>query len=389
MKKQRVLILSASVGAGHLRAAAALEHAFQEIGEEHEVRHLDTLDYATTTLRAVYSKAYSYAARRLPVITGWLFHAFDQPWRPSPLRQAFVRLNTKRFVVMLRDYKPDIAVCTHFLPAEILSGLAESDTLAIPYFVVITDFEVHAMWLSRHCERYFVATDESRAHLESLGITNDRITVTGIPIDPVFSAPKDNCDIRRKYDLDVDRPTILVSGNRLRLATLETTVASLATLPREVQVIVICGRRPELCSRVAQMAAPLYIGSSVKFKIVGFVNDMDQLMSASDVLVGRPGGLLTAEALASGLLFVIVSPIPGQEERNADYLLEENAAIRCNDPSLLAYKIERLLSDQSRSEFMKKNVARIARPRAAFDVIDTLLRLANTRGISAPGCLLN
>ncbi len=314
MKKQRVLILSASVGAGHLRAAAALEHAFQEIGEEHEVRHLDTLDYATTTLRAVYSKAYSYAARRLPLITGWLYHAFDQPWRPSPLHQAFVRLNTKRFVVMLRDYKPDIAVCTHFLPAEILSGLAESDTLAIPYFVVITDFEVHAMWLSRHCEQYFVATDESRAHLESLGISNDRITVTGIPIDPVFSAPR----------------------------------------------------------------------SSVKFKIVGFVNDMDQLMSASDVLVGRPGGLLTAEALASGLLFVIVSPIPGQEERNADYLLEENAAIRCNDPTLLAYKIERLLSDQSRSEFMKKNVARIARPRAAFNVVDTLLRLANARGISAP-----
>ena len=132
------------------------------------------------------------------------------------------------------------------------------------------------------------------------------------------------------------------------------------------------------------MTARVSWRSSVKFTLVGFVDDIDELMSASDLLVGRPGGLLTAEALASGLVFVIVSPIPGQEERNADYLLEENAAIRCNDPTLLAYKIERLLSDQSRSEFVKKNVARIARPRAAFNVVDKLLRLANTRGISAP-----
>src|ERR1700686_2206461 len=124
MNKQRVLILSASVGAGHLRAGAALEHAFQEIGEEHEVRHIDTLDYGTAALRGVYSKAYSYAARRLPVITGWLYDAFDEPWRHAPLRQAFDRLNTKRFAALLRNYKPDVAGCTHFLPAEILSALA-------------------------------------------------------------------------------------------------------------------------------------------------------------------------------------------------------------------------------------------------------------------------
>ena len=384
MNKQMVLILSASVGAGHMRAAAALEQAFQQIGDGHNVRHIDTLDYATTALRGVYSKAYSYAARRLPVITGWLYDAFDQPWRYAPLRLAFNRLNTKPFVAMLRENKPAFVVCTHFLPAEILSWLADSDELAIPYFVVVTDFDVHAMWLSRNCQHLFLATDEARARMETIGISGDRITVTGIPIDPVFATPKNKCDMRRKHDLDSDRPTILVSGNRLSSATLENIVASLATLPREVQVIVICGRRPEVCSRVAEMTARVSWRSSVKFTLVGFVDDIDELMSASDLLVGRPGGLLTAEALASGLVFVIVSPIPGQEERNADYLLEENAAIRCNDPTILAYKIERLLSDPSRYEFMKKNVARIARPRAAFDVVDTLGRLANARAVSAP-----
>lgn len=366
-----------------MRAATALERAFREIGAAHEVRHVDTLEYTTPALRVVYSKAYSYAARRLPVITGWLYDAFDEPWRHAPLREAFDRLNTKRFVTLLRNYKPDLAVCTHFLPAEILSALAESDTLAIPYFVVVTDFDVHAMWLSRHCEQYFLATDEARAHLETLGISAERITVTGIPIDPLFSAPKDKSEMRRKYGLEEGRPTILVSGNRLRLTALEIIITSLATVQSGAQAIVICGPRAEVCSRVKQRADRLSIGSSVNFKIEGFVQNMDELMTASDLLVGRPGGLLTAEALASGLVFVIVNPIPGQEERNADYLLEENAAIRCNDLSVLAYKIERLLSDPRRFEVMKKNVARIARSRAAFDVIDTLLRLTNTRGVSA------
>src|SRR5947209_12486890 len=129
----RVLILSASVGDGHRRAATALEHAFLEIGAGHEVRHVDTLKHATTLSRVVYSKAYSYAARHLPAVTGWLYNAFDQPWRQAPLRLAFDRLNTRRFVSMLRNYKPDIAICTHFLPAEILSSLTNSHRLAIRY----------------------------------------------------------------------------------------------------------------------------------------------------------------------------------------------------------------------------------------------------------------
>src|SRR5258706_3035950 len=148
LSRLRVLILSASVGAGHMRAATALERAFLEIGAAHQVRHLDTLEYTTRALRGVYSKAYSYAARHLPTVTGWLYDAFDQPGRDAPLRLAFNRLNARRFVTMLRNQTPDIVVCTHFLPAEILSWLTASRRLAIRYAVVVTDFDVHAIWLS-------------------------------------------------------------------------------------------------------------------------------------------------------------------------------------------------------------------------------------------------
>jgi processive 1,2-diacylglycerol beta-glucosyltransferase len=385
LSKFRVLILSASVGGGHMRAAAALERAFLEIGAAHQVRNLDTLEYTTPVLRGVYSKAYSYAARHLPTVTGWLYDAFDRPGRDAPLRLAFNRLNARRFVTMLRNHSPDIAVCTHFLPAEILSWLTASRQLTIRYAVVVTDFDVHAMWLSRYCEHYFVATDEARTHVEALGVVPDRITATGIPIDPVFSARKDKREMRRKHGLDGGRPTILVSGGRLDLGAAEKIMTSLAALPRKVQVVVMCGRQEEARKRMQQIATRLSAKTSVTFKIVGFVEHIDELMAASDLLVGRPGGLTTAEALASGLVFVIVNPIPGQEERNADHLLEESAAIRCNDPSVLAYKIERLLGDTPRFESMKKNVARIARPRAAFDVVDTVLHLGDRSRFFAAG----
>jgi len=198
--------------------------------------------------------------------------------------------------------------------------------------------------------------------------------VSGIPIDPSFAARKDLCYLRGKYGLDEDRPTVLVSAGRFDLHVTERIMNSLTTLPRAAQVVMLLGRRDEKRNYMQQAAVHLSAETPVTFKFIGAVERMDELMAACDLIVGRPGGLITAEALASGLVFVILNPIPGQEERNADYLLEENAAIRCNDLSVLSYKIERLLGDAKRLETMKKNVSRIARPRAAFDIADTLLR---------------
>ena len=156
-----ILILSASVGAGHTRAAAALEAAFRDTHKTDFVQHLDTLDYATKLLRIVYSKGYSYAARRLPALTGPLYKALDQPRRHTSLSLAFERLNTHRFAIMLRNCKPDIAICTHFLPAEIISDLKAKGKIDCRQAIVVTDFDMHAMWLCHEYEQYFVALDET------------------------------------------------------------------------------------------------------------------------------------------------------------------------------------------------------------------------------------
>ncbi len=375
MTFDKVLILSATSGAGHVRAAQAVERAFIETAAAREVRHVDTLEYTNKLFRHLYSKAYIDMVNRAPEVMGWLYDQFDKPWKNERRRLAFDKLNTRPFVKMLREYEPEIIICTHFLPSEIISWLKAKKHLASRQAIVVTDFDVHAMWLCHHYEHYFVAIDETRAHLETLGITAQKITVTGIPIDPVFSHAKDKIEMRRKHSLAEDRVTILVSAGGFGVGPIEHLITSLAGLQHPAQIIVICGRNEELKKRAERAARDAPSSHTLAFKIMGFTTEMDELMAASDILLGKPGGLTTSEALASGLVLVIVNPIPGQEERNADHLLEEGAAIRCNNLPVLAYKIDRLLDDESRFEAMKKNVSRMARPRAAFEIVETLVEL--------------
>jgi processive 1,2-diacylglycerol beta-glucosyltransferase len=372
---KKVLILSASAGAGHMRAAQAIERAMTQMNAAREVRHVDTLEYTNKVFRTLYSKAYLEMVNKMPDMLGWLYDQFDKPWKNERRRLAFDKLNTRPFVKMLREYQPDVIVCTHFLPAEIISWLKAKERLATRQAIVVTDFDVHTMWLCHHFEQYFVALDETRAHLEKLGIPPPKITVSGIPIDPVFSEPRDKREMRIKHGLKPDRTTILISAGGFGVGSVKKLLMSLAWLEHPAQVVAICGHNEELKSELEREAARLSPGNDVAVKIVGYTKEMQEYMAASDILLGKPGGLTTSEALAMGLVFVIVNPIPGQEERNSDHLLEAGAAIRSNNLPVLAYKIDRLLDDPARLARMRENAQRMARPRAAFDIVNRLLAL--------------
>lgn len=375
---KKVLILSASAGAGHLRAAQAVERAFIEMGAAEEVRNIDTLEYTNKIFRNLYSKAYIDMVNKAPELLGWLYDQFDKPWKNERRRLAFDKLNTRPFVKMLTEYQPDITVCTHFLPSEIISWLKAKERLATRQAIVVTDFDVHAMWLCHYYEHYFVALDETRLHLEKLGIAADKITVSGIPIDPVFAQPKDKREMRDKHALAQDRTTILVSAGGFGVGPIKHLLMSLFELRHPAQVIAICGRNEELKNEIARLADRLTPEANVAVKVIGYTKEIHEYMAASDILLGKPGGLTTSEALAMKLAFVIVNPIPGQEERNSDHLLEEGVAIRCNNLPTLAYKIDRLLDEPARLAHMQENSARLARPRAAYNVVERLLALKNS-----------
>jgi processive 1,2-diacylglycerol beta-glucosyltransferase len=178
--------------------------------------------------------------------------------------------------------------------------------------------------------------------------------------------------MRLKHGLAADRTTILVSAGGFGVGAVDALIASLLPLQHRAQVVAICGRNEELKQRLTRLAARAKPNASVLLKPFGYTQEMDELMAASDLVLGKPGGLTTSEALARGLVFVIVNPIPGQEERNSDHLLEGGAAIRCNNLPALSYKLDRLLADPSRFASMQANSRRMGKPNAAMEIVEQL-----------------
>ena len=167
-----------------------------------EVIHEDALKFTNKLFRDFYSTLYMKLVRDAPDLLGWVYRASDEPWKGEAARTQLDRLNTRKLVAFIQEFDPHITVCTHFMPAGIISHLHGEGAAARRIIsIVVTDFDCHAMWLSRMFHRYFVAIDETKAHLEALGLPAERITVSGIPIDPVFAQPVDRAAVRVRYGL--------------------------------------------------------------------------------------------------------------------------------------------------------------------------------------------
>lgn len=365
----RILILSASVGNGHTTAAEALKKSFEIEAVGKEVRHEDVLNFTNPLFRRLYGKAYIDLVNSMPEVLGWMYDQLDEPWKNEKRRLFFDKLNAQPLIKMIREFDPDWVVCTHFLPSEIISDLKGKGKLSCRQAIVVTDFDIHALWLCRNFERYFVAIDEARHYLESLGFPADKITVSGIPIDPKFNLDKPKQAMREKFGLDAELPTIILSLGGFGVGKMDDMIASLRSIKVPVQILAMCGKNEELKAKLERLSKS---NEAVKIIPVGYTKEMDEYMSVSDLIVGKPGGLTTCEALAKGLGFVIVNPIPGQEERNSDHLLENGCAVRSNNPATLAFKIEKLLKDPQGMAAMSENALRFARPDAAKVIAETI-----------------
>ncbi|OGP63293.1 MAG: hypothetical protein A2170_01920 [Deltaproteobacteria bacterium RBG_13_53_10] len=357
-----VLVLSAAAAAGHLRAADALVSVFKE--KNIPARHVEVLQYTNPIFKKIYSDLYVELMTSQPDLLGWFYKTLDRPWKFQKRRLALSRLNTGPLIKVFKQENPDLALCTHFLPAEILLDLRRRKVVDFPVGVVVTDWDAHAMWLFRDADWYFVACEETRAYLSALGIPAETIFVTGIPIDPVFGVEKSKRERRLHFGLDPDKITVLVSPGGFGVGPVESLIRALHEVRHAIQIVVICGRNKRLEQSLKNLTPTTH-----PMKVVGFTPEMDDWMAASNLLVGKAGGLTSSEALARGLVLVVVNPIPGQEERNSDHFLEEGVAVRCNNLPALSFKIDSLLSDQERFARMQQAVKRLARPHAASEIV--------------------
>lgn len=383
-KGSKVLILSASAGAGHVRAADAIFKICRADSRVAEVEHWDMLKYTNRLFRHIYSQVYLDLINRAPKMLGWIYDTTDTPWRNEKKRLAFEKFNAGPFLKAVTGFNPDLIICTHFTPSTLVGWLYEVGRIDVRPAICVTDFDCHAMWLAHTYQYYFLALEETRVHMHRLGIDPPRMKVTGIPIDPAFMEPMDKQEARRRHGLKPDRFTILVSAGGYGVGPVELLIAELLRIKSPVQVIVIAGRSQELKAAVEELAGRHNTAGPVELIPVGYTTQMHEFMAAADLLIGKPGGLTTSEAMARQLPMCIVNPIPGQEERNSDHLLELGVAIRCNNLPTLAYKIEELLHCPDRLAVMRANTVKLSRPAAAREIVETVMSLPKERRIEQP-----
>ncbi len=365
---KRVLVLSASVGAGHLRAAQAVELALRSLDPAAVVRNVDVLELTNAAFRRIYGKAYLDLVNKAPHVLGYFYDLMDRApskgRKSDRFRLAVEKLNMMPFLRFLKSEPWDVIVNTHFLPAELIASLRRKKKLATPQFTVTTDFETHRLWVNQPCDHYFSATDEGAAYLAHWGVPAEIISVTGIPIHPVFSENKDRAGCLRRQGLVGDRPVVLQLSGGFGVGPIEDIFRALLSIDVPLEIVVVSGRNEAVKSRLRRIAAP----PRHRVKILGFTDQIDELMAAADLVVSKPGGLTTSEVLARGAAMAVVNPIPGQESRNSDFLLENGAALKINNIATLAQKLTPYFQEPARLARLKENARRIGRPRAAFDV---------------------
>ena len=370
---RKVLILSASAGAGHVRAAEAMLEQCRLHPLVGEVQHWDMLHYTTAIFRHLYSQVYLDLINKAPKMLGWIYDKTDTPWKNEKLRLAFEKFNAGPFLRAATAFKPDVIICTHFTPAVLVAWLYEKGKIPVKPAIVVTDFDCHAMWLARSYLHYFVALEETRQHLMALGIASDAVSVSGIPVMASFARPLERGAARQGLSLDTRLFTVLVSAGGFGVGPVELLIGQLLSIKVPVQIVVIAGRSEALKSKLDRMVRDIGHAGPVRLHAVGFTNRMDEYMAAADILLGKPGGLTTSEAMARHLPMCIVNPIPGQEERNSDHLLELGMAIRCNNLPALGWKLESLMGNPAKLQAMQRATDYLCRPNAAEDIVRKLL----------------
>ncbi len=360
-----LLFLHATAGAGHTRAAEALAAACAAF--ELPARSVDTLDCTGKLFKRMYLKSYIDLVQKMPALWGYLYDKYDAKSfdsKSQKLRLLLDKLNTRNFLRTIGDIDPAAVVCTHFLPLELLSDLKRQGKFDLPLAAVVTDISPHSFWVYPHVDRYYVASADSQRELQQKGIPAARIQATGIPIAPVFAAGRPAVEARAALGLP-EKPTVLLMSGGFGLGPMAAMLRSFAGHAATCSLVVVAGRNAELKAQCEEIAATL----SVDVTVYGFVDFIHDLLDAADFVVTKPGGLTLSEILAKGKPMMLVAPIPGQEQRNCEYLLERGAATRLYDFDDAAYYIDRLLRDHARLHTMSLAARRIARPHAALEIV--------------------
>jgi processive 1,2-diacylglycerol beta-glucosyltransferase len=374
----RILILHASVGSGHERAADALAQAFAR-RQDGDVRVEDALAYGSELFRRAYIRSYIDMSERTPLLWRLIYESTDASdpklvERTNRLRSLVERLGVTRLDRLIRKFAPAAIVCTHFLPVELLLRLKREGRLPQPVYCVVTDFFAHSFWVAPEVNGYFVASKTTRSLLASRGVSPSIIYVSGIPVNPAIADPKDRLQMRARHGFPTEGPLVTLFGGGLNVERVRAMVEGILAQNVPGVLAVAAGRSDSLSEALADIVD----GPAMQLRVLGFIDYVDDLVAASDIAISKAGGLIVSETLGRGTPMLVIDPIPGQEEWNADHVVSAGAGIQLRVAEMVPEAIHYLLTHTDHLATLRAGAQEAGRPRAALDIAEHVLRDLST-----------
>lgn len=372
---RKVMIFYASYGGGHLSAARSIKENIETNYKDVEVMLVDCMYYVNKFFDKVTTTAYSEMAKKIPQTWGKVYwHAQSGPI--AQISTTSNKLLSKKLNTLLKNFNPELIISTHPFASTMCAYLKKQGKLNAKIATVLTDYAPHDQWIvfNEYVDYYFVSHEGMKMQLHEKGIPKEKIYATGIPLSNKFLLKYDKSQILQSFGLSPNKKTVLFfGGGEFGLGKTQTfnIFKSFVKCHENIQIVAISGKNQKMKESFENLVTDL--GKQDSVKILEFTDKVPQLMSISDLVVTKPGGLTTTESLASGLPIVVINPIPGQEEENAEYLVNHNTAIWLKKDDNVEEIINNLLSDSSKLEEMSNNAKSISKPNSTNDICKILL----------------
>ena len=397
----RVLILSATTGGGHMRAANALKDYILEQDDTSVVEIYDTIQYISPLLNKAVTNGYVYMATKTPKLYGGMYKSSD---KNTPLNKAveiaLVGLRN-RLIPMMKEFRPDIIVTTHAFAAELICALKKKDDLHIPIVNILTDFSVHRTYINKGVDAYIMSSDEMVNQMLMRGLPREILHPFGIPVKTQFLKKIDRRAALEEEALDPELPTVLIMAGSFGVTDILKIYHKIVKSEADFQIIVITGKNEKLFETFERYLSKIDINNTLyelqqlypsinqraqvrhsrtikptkPTKLLYFTDQVEKYMQMSDLIVTKPGGLTVSEAIATGLPMAIFKAIPGQEEQNADYLVKNGMAVRLFKDKTCTDKITDLITNPDKLKKMREAIRKKSNGNSAARIYELLQKL--------------
>lgn len=356
---------------GHHSATLAIEKAIKLIAPDTEVLNINAFNYTNPVSEKIINRLYLSVIKTTPKIWDYLYDNPKVVQKIERLKQTIHRLNSPKLKTLFDSFNPDAVVCTQAFPCGMVADYKKNYNSSVTLLGVLTDYIPHSYWIYDTVDYYITPSNEVSGRLISKGVSIDKVRAFGIPFDPKFNKDIPKAGAREQLGLAADTSTILIMGGGQGLGPIKTIIESLDKTNIALQEIIVTGTNTKLFNSL-QKKVKKY---KKKILIFGYTDQINKFMSASDIIITKPGGITTAEALSKRLPMIIVKPIPGQEENNTSFLIEKQAALRIDDAENINITIEDLLLNPDKLKALSQSAANISKPNASMDIAGFALNL--------------